>query len=107
MAKTKAAVNKSEEIRKVFADSPGAMAKEVVATLKEQGITISDALVYAVKKKLKPGKKRAPAAKRHRKPSPPLPTAGWASGLRLEWQEHAAEKVGGLKALKEIVDALQ
>jgi arginine repressor len=62
MAKAKAEVNKSEEIRAVLADQPAASVKDVVATLKAKGIDVSENLVYGVKQKLKPAKKKAPKA---------------------------------------------
>ena len=62
MAKAKSAVNMSEAIRTVFAATPGASAKEVIATLKTKGINVNEGLVYAVKGKLKPAKKKAPKA---------------------------------------------
>ena len=62
MAKAKAAMNMSEAIRTVFAATPEASAKEVIATLKAKGINVNEGLVYAVKGKLKPGKKKAPKA---------------------------------------------
>ena len=62
MAKAKAEVNKSEEIRTIFKTTPTASAKEVVATLKAKGIDVSENLVYGVKKKMKPGKKKTPKA---------------------------------------------
>jgi hypothetical protein len=104
--KSKAPVNKSEEIRKVFTDNPGAMAKEVVATLKEQGIDVSEALVYAAKKTLKPGKKAA-AVKTTQKAVAPSSNGVLSVGASITNVKGLAGKVGGLKALKEIVDALQ
>ena len=62
MAKAKAEVNKSEAIRAALADQPAASVKEVVATLKAKGIDVSENLVYGVKKKLNPGKKKATKA---------------------------------------------
>jgi arginine repressor len=62
MAKAKAEVNKSEAIRAALADQPAASVKEVVSILKAKGIDVSENLVYGVKKKLKPGKKKAPKA---------------------------------------------
>ena len=107
MARKKVEVVKSDEVKRVLAESPGATAKEVVETLKEQGINISDALVYAVKKKLKPGKKMAPAVTTTPKTPAPSSNGRMGVGASITVARAAAEKVGGLKALKEIVDALQ
>jgi hypothetical protein len=107
MAKAKVEVNKSEEIRTVLAATPGASAKEVVATLKAKGIDVTDALVYAVKtnlngKKKKPGK--APKAKSMVAASSPKVHLGVGASIALI--KTTAEKVGGWASLKEIVDAL-
>jgi hypothetical protein len=107
MAKKKVEVVKSDEVKRVLAERPDATAKEVVETLKEQGITISDALVYAVKKKLKPGTKKAPAPKTPAKLVAPSSNGRIGVGASIGVARAAAEKVGGLAALKEIVDALQ
>jgi hypothetical protein len=114
MAKAKSAVNISEAIRTVFAATPRASAKEVIATLKTKGINVNEGLVYAVKGKLKPGKKKP-----GRKPkvtatvkvaltkAAPSSNGVLGVGASIAVAKAAAEKVGGWSALKEIVDALQ
>lgn len=103
MAKAKAEINKSEEIRKFFAQNPAATAKEVIAKLKEQGIEASDGLIYSCK----PGKKKKkPGAKGKVKPGDSSDGAV-SVGASIAVAKAAAEKVGGWTALKEIVDALQ
>src|SRR5882724_1706779 len=60
MAKGKSGVNRSQAIRDAFKELPGAKAKEIVAHLKGKNITVSEQLVYQVKKigkKKKPGRK--------------------------------------------------
>jgi hypothetical protein len=109
MAKAKSEVNKSEEIRTVLAATPGASAKEVVAALKKKSIDVTDALVYAVKtnlngKKKKPGK--APKAKSMVAASPSSPKVHLGVGASIALAKMTAEKVGGWRTLKEIVDAL-
>jgi hypothetical protein len=113
MAKMKADVNKSEEIRTVFAATPTASAKEVIATLKTKGIDVTDALVYAVKGKLKPAKKKpGPKPKATATVKVALTKAAPSSnghlgvGASIVVAKAAAEKVGGWAVLKEIVDAL-
>ena len=109
MAK-KSGVNRSEEIRKVFAATPAATAKEVVATLKAKGIVVTEGLVYQVKK-ISKGKK-GPKAKASAKTAAPAKVAASTSkihlgvGASIALIKTTAEKVGGWAALKEIVDAL-
>jgi hypothetical protein len=110
MAKAKVEVNKSEEIRTVLAATPGASAKEVVATLKAKGIDVTDALVYAVKtnlngKKKKPGK--ASQAKATFAAPSPSSKVHLGVGASIALAKMTAERVGGWSTLKEIVDALQ
>ena len=107
----KKTVNKSEEVRTVLAATPAASAKEVVATLKQKGIDVSENLVYGVKQDLA---KKAPKAKATSKAvvaAPSKVTAPSSNGVlgvgaSIAVAKAAAEKVGGWSALKEIVDAL-
>jgi hypothetical protein len=115
MAKAKAVVNKSQAIREAFEEFPGAKAKEIVAHLKAKGIETSEQLVYQVKKvkKKKPGRKpgKAPqvkaAAPVKAKVAAPSSNGFLSVAASISVARTAAEKVGGLPALKEIVDALQ
>ena len=102
MARAKAEINKSEEIRKVFAEHPGATAKEVVAKLKAQGIEASEGLIYSCK----PGKKKKKGAKSKTKAAP-SDNGALTVGASIAVAKDAAGKVGGWAALKELVDALQ
>ena len=108
MAKGKSAVNKSQEIRTIFTATPTASAKEVVATLKAKGIDVSENYVYGVKKTLKSGKKKP-----GRKPkttatvkAAPSSKVHLGVGASIALVKMTAEKIGGWRALKEIVDAL-
>ena len=108
MAK-KTDVNKSEEIRKVFAESPKAKAKEVVETLKATGIDVTESLVYAVKKGMK-GKKKGKTSKATATPkthAAPSSNGVLSVGASIATVRECATRVGGMTALKEIVDALQ
>jgi hypothetical protein len=105
MAKAKVEVNKSEEIRTVLAATPGASAKEVVATLKAKGIDVTDALVYAVKTNLN-GKKKKPGKVSKTMVATPSPKVHLGVGASIALIKTTAEKVGGWSSLKEIVDAL-
>ena len=48
----RAGVNKSEEIRNLLSTNPAISAKEVVTTLKQRGIKISEKLFYLVRNKM-------------------------------------------------------
>ena len=115
MAKTRT-VNKSEEIRVVLAATPGASAKDVVATLKGKGIDTNESLVYSVKQNLAKKASKAKASKKAAAPAKAVAPAKAAApssngvlgvGASIAVAKAAAEKVGGWSALKEIVDALQ
>lgn len=110
----KKTVNKSEEVRTVLAATPAASAKEVVATLKQKGIGVSENLVYGIKNDLA---KKASKAKATAKAAAPVQAAPakiaapssngvLGVGASIAVAKAAAEKVGGWAALKEIVDAL-
>ena len=107
MAK-KSRVNRSEEIHQVFGETPAATAKEVVATLKEKGIVVSEGLVYQVKKnsKVKKGSRAKIAANVPAKVAASSPKVHLSVGASIALIKTTAEKVGGWAALKEIVDAL-
>jgi hypothetical protein len=102
VAKVKAEINKSEVIRKIFADNPGATAKEVVAKLKAQGIEASEGLIYSCK----PGVKKKKLAKAKAKAAPSV-SGALSIGESLAVTKNAAQMVGGWEMLKQIVDAMQ
>jgi hypothetical protein len=121
MAKAKPVLNRSEAIREAYAAWPDAKAKEIVSHLKEKGIEVTEGLVYQVKKmskKKKPGK--APQAKvlqtkvAHVKAAPQIKSSPAFSsngvlsvGASIVLVKATANKVGGIAALQEIVEALQ
>lgn len=119
MAKMKTEVNKSEAIREAFKELPDAKAKEIVAHLKGKGIEVAEGLVYQVKKmsrKKKPGRKPGKAPKAtvaHTKAAPAKALAAPSSngvlsvGASIVLVKATAEKVGGMTALQEIVEALR
>lgn len=104
-------VNKSAEIRAVLEKSPKASAKEVVATLADQGVSVTGALVYNVRQQMKKSKKKSG---RKAKASVPATQANGHIGNGAPVSPiHAVLKVkdlanqlGGLKSLKQLVDAL-
>lgn len=107
MARTKG-VNRSQLIRDHFNANPKAMAKEIVAALKEQGITVTEGLVYAVKGAMKAKSKRkkriAQAAKAAATTNG---TVSKTDALTMIRDVKAlAMRAGGYERLKELVDAL-
>ena len=111
-------MNRSEAIRGAFKELPNAKAKEIVAHLKGKGIEVSEGLVYQVKKmdkKKKPGRKpgRVPQASVPKMTAPQAKETAHSSngvlsvGASIALVRSTADKVGGLGALKEIVEALQ
>src|SRR5262249_8190680 len=98
-------VNKSQAIRDAFAKNPGIKVKDLVAQLKEQGIEVQPNLAYLIKGKLK-GEKR-----RRRRVVGNAASVATASGninalATIVKVKSLAKDVGGLRVLKQIVDAL-
>ena len=107
MAKAKTGVNKSQAIRDAFKELPGAKAKEIVAHLKAKGITISEQLVYQVKKvskKKKPGRKPGKVSQGNAPSSSSKVHLGVGASIALI--KTTAARVGGWATMKEIVDAM-
>jgi hypothetical protein len=103
VAKVKAEINKSEAIRNIYAQNPGASPKSILTQLKSQGIEASEGLIYS----LKPGtKKKRKESKGKAKVAPTSNGALLSIGASIAVAKAAADKIG-LAALKEIVDALQ
>lgn len=101
MAKQKSGINKSEEIRKVVRANRKMKAKQVVSTLAERGIPVTDTLVYLVKSKMKGRRKKA------REAVASVAATGNSDPLTtIRKIKQWANEVGGLKKLKALVDAL-
>jgi hypothetical protein len=106
-------VNMSESIRQVLKESPEMKAKEIVATLAKKGIKVAEGLVYFIKGKMK-GKKgrRRKARQMVEKVTATMSNNGAAitnAGdvvATILKVKHLAANVGGLKKLKQLVDAL-
>ncbi len=109
MAKRKAAnggVNKSATIRELLAKDPKATVKEIVASCQEQGITVNPNLVYLIKSKMKEKTQRA-KRKRAEAAVAASEHAGFVSPVELIIEvRRLAQKAGGMKHLKELVDLL-
>jgi hypothetical protein len=102
MAKRK--VNKSEEVRQLIKANPKIKAKEAVAAMAEQGISMSDNMFYYVKGQMKGRKKKA-----NKMVTNVVEATGnsridaLATILKVK---ALANEVGGLKKLRALVEAL-
>jgi hypothetical protein len=104
MAKTKNAVNRSEEIRKILRANPTMPAKEVVSTLAAQGIKVNDPLVYFVKGRMKAQRGRR---KKAQQMVAKVAATGYSDPVTTILKVKGwANEVGGMKKLKALVDAL-
>jgi hypothetical protein len=105
MAKKKNGVNKSEEIRQLLRANPTMPVKEIVSSLAGRGIKVQESRVYFIKGKIKGRKGRRMKARQM--VAKVSPTTGNADAVKtiLKLKSWASE-VGGLRKLKELVDAL-
>lgn len=107
MARTsrRGGVNKSQAIRDVLAKSPDMKVSDIVALLVSQGVDAKSNLVYLIKGKVKGEKGRR--GRIHQNAASTATAAGStdALGTILKVKKLAVD-VGGLRALKELVDAL-
>ena len=96
---TQGDVNKSDAIREILTKAPNTPVKEVVSALGQRGIKVSSNLVYFIKRKSRREKRqRAVEASRD---------AGFANPVELvRGVRQLAEKAGGIRHLKELVDLL-
>lgn len=92
-------VNKSQAIRDVLQGDPHMPVKEVIASLSGKGISVDPSLIYFVKGKMKRRKRRALGKS--------MAEAGVANPVDLIVSvRKLAGEAGGLKKLKQLVDAL-
>jgi len=107
MARKTTGVNKSDEIRKLLQATPAVSAKEVVATLAEKNIKVTDSLVYFVKGKISGRKsRRRKAQKTVAQVVAVTPSSNSDAVKTILKVKGWASEVGGLKKLKALVDAL-
>ena len=105
MAKRKNGVNKSEEIRQLYKANPKLKAKEVIATLNEKGISVTEGLVYLIKGKILGRKGRRKRAQKI--VANVARTTGNADALSTVLKvKSLADQVGGMKKLKALIDAI-
>jgi hypothetical protein len=102
---SKSELNKSEECRKLLKANPEMSVKDVVATLADRGIMVTNNLVYFVKGRIKGRKGRQ--KKVREVVARVATTTGQDDAVKtiLKVKGWAVE-VGGLKKLKALVDAL-
>jgi hypothetical protein len=104
MARKSSDVNKSEEIRALLRANRKMKAKDVVATLAERGISVSEGLVYFTKGRMRG--RRGRKAKMEKMASAVKNTTGGDALATLMKIKTLANDLGGLKKLKALVDAL-
>lgn len=102
MAKSK--TNKSQAIRDYLRTHRRAKAKTVVEALGKDGITVNEGLVYAAKRKVRSKRKRRLAAAAiQARPG----MNGTIDAIKLIQEvKTLAEKAGGMKKLKELLELL-
>jgi hypothetical protein len=99
----KEGINKSASIRELLKENPNAPVKEIVTILGERGIKVSANLVYLLKSKMK---QKTRQAKRQRAVVASQ-KAGLADPVQLIVEvRRLAEKAGGIRRVKELVDLL-
>jgi hypothetical protein len=106
MARTKADVNKSEEIRQAMKASPSAGPTEIAAQLSEKGIKVTPAMVSTVKTKTKSSKgKRGRKSKKLGRPvGGGTRTNGFAE---VESTIVFVKGVGGMDKAKQLIALLE
>lgn len=108
MTKKTNGVNKSEEVRQLVKANPEITAKEATEKLAERGIKISNALFYFTKGKMKGRKARKQSDQKQSVAKVAEAThvsKGDALSTILKVKAWAKE-VGGMKTLKDLVEAL-
>jgi hypothetical protein len=107
MAKRNDEINKSEEIRQLLRTNPKAGAKEIVSTLGQRGIKVSENLFYYIKGQLKGRKSRKKKAQKV------VTKVAEATGAvrsdvvaTIMKVKGLASEVGGMKKLKALVEVL-
>ena len=107
MAKKTDGVNRSEEIRKLLKANPKISAKEVAATLAAKGIDVNSGLYYMVKGQMLGRKsRRARAQKAVTNVTAVTHTTRSDAVSTILKVKACAKEVGGMKALKALVEAL-
>src|SRR3954467_12223664 len=96
-------VNKSQAIRDVFAATPKADSKTVIAALAGQGVKVSPTMVYYVRSKLGQARRKAERVRLAESAG----KLGVANPVELVLRvKDLAQEVGGIQHLKQLVDLL-
>lgn len=107
MAKKNDGVNRSEEIRKVLKANPTIGLKEATAELAKKGIEVSTGLFYFVKGQMKGRKARTTKAQNTVTKVAEFSQVTRSDAVSTILKVKAcAREVGGMKALKALVEAL-
>jgi hypothetical protein len=96
-------VNKSAAIRETISQNPHAQSKEIVSLLEKKGIKVRPTLVYYIKSKQ--GQQR----RRQKRELVRVTSQKTGSSNPVELilkVKHLATEAGGIKSLKQLVDAL-
>lgn len=95
--------SKSDLIRGILTKEPKTSVKEVVATLKQQGVVVTANLVYLIKSKMKHKKQR----QKRQKAAETTRNAGIVNPIDLIIRvKQLAGEAGGMTNLKKLVDVL-
>jgi hypothetical protein len=96
-------VNKSAEVRAILAKDPKTPVKEIVEVLGQRGIKLHPNLVYLIKSKMKHKTHR----EKRQRAVEATERAGFANPVQLILEvRKLAEKTGGMRHLKQLVDLL-
>ena len=94
---------KSDAVREMLTNNPKTPVKEIVSGLDQRGIKVSPNWVYFVKSKMK----RKTRREKRQRAVEASREAGFASPVELILEvRRLAEKAGGMRHLKELVDLL-
>ena len=106
MAKQRAnqeGVNKSAEVRAILARDSHTPVRDIVANLAQRGIKIHPNLVYLIKSKARAGRRK----QKRQKALENSKSLGIADPVELILEaRRLAEKAGGMRHLKQLVDVL-
>jgi hypothetical protein len=98
-------VNKSAEIRDLFAKNPDIKVRDLIATLGAKGIEVKPNLVYLIKGKLK-GEERHPRGNRGGAAKSAAASKSGDALATIMKVKKVADEVGGMRTLKALIDAL-
>jgi ABC-type Fe3+ transport system substrate-binding protein len=104
-AAPKADVNKSQEIKKVLAATPGKSPKEIADALTAKGVEVTPGYVSTIKTSLKAKKATKKKVSRKKQTSKAAPATG-VTFDQLRMAKDMAKQLGGVKNAQEALTAL-